>query len=430
MGLSAESQLDHVMLLENPQEYSSFLLLLKFVKVKLTITLLNRSRMQARNDQRSVNGTGFSVGQTINGMAYGNTSHAPIQYALQGQMYPQQSTANMGSGLAPVNVSMEELARSFGGVNLTNGVCGGPFKHSNGLISSNLLGVSNVQGAQTGGPFYFQLSDGRIVLSDTSPQAPQQQSSTTYNLATAQYHHPEHVLGAQYLPNASHGQNWNQTQQLPRDVPDLAAPRRNSFSSNEENGPGTPFFGTNSRAEYQPSVVVTDNSPQAWLGTPSPQAIAQGFYPEQLLKTPTGYIRADLDALLQKDPAIPRPIPAIFSENGGRGTIQKAVENDKGTTNVYIRGLHPNTTDEMLHGYGKRFGEIVSAKSMLDQQTGQCKGLVSSLMLSWSSLVKVNAKIEPSRFGFVEYHNYDDGENCIRGFYHLGYEAKWARVCE
>lgn len=26
------------------------------------------------------------------------------------------------------------------------------------------------------------------------------------------------------------------------------------------------------------------------------------------------------------------------------------------------------------------------------------------------------------------YHNYDDAENCIRAFYFLGYEAKFAKV--
>ena len=31
-------------------------------------------------------------------------------------------------------------------------------------------------------------------------------------------------------------------------------------------------------------------------------------------------------------------------------------------------------------------------------------------------------------FGFIKYHNFADGSNCIRGFYHWGYEAKWARV--
>ena len=36
--------------------------------------------------------------------------------------------------------------------------------------------------------------------------------------------------------------------------------------------------------------------------------------------------------------------------------------------------------------------------------------------------------MERYRFGFIRYHNFVDGENCIRGFFHWGYEAKWARV--
>jgi len=32
------------------------------------------------------------------------------------------------------------------------------------------------------------------------------------------------------------------------------------------------------------------------------------------------------------------------------------------------------------------------------------------------------------RFGFIKYHNFDDAENCIRGFHWLGYEVSFARV--
>ena len=32
------------------------------------------------------------------------------------------------------------------------------------------------------------------------------------------------------------------------------------------------------------------------------------------------------------------------------------------------------------------------------------------------------------RFGFIKYGNYWDAENCIRAFWHRGYEAKFARV--
>lgn len=33
------------------------------------------------------------------------------------------------------------------------------------------------------------------------------------------------------------------------------------------------------------------------------------------------------------------------------------------------------------------------------------------------------------RFGFIKYHNFEDAEDCIRGFHYLGYEVSFARVC-
>ena len=39
----------------------------------------------------------------------------------------------------------------------------------------------------------------------------------------------------------------------------------------------------------------------------------------------------------------------------------------------------------------------------------------------------MNANIERS-FGFIKYNSYFDAENCIRAFFYLGYEAKFARV--
>ena len=55
-------------------------------------------------------------------------------------------------------------------------------------------------------------------------------------------------------------------------------------------------------------------------------------------------------------------------------TTVKVLENKTGETNVYIRGLLPETTDEMLHMWGMRFGDIQSSKSIIDLKTGLCKG--------------------------------------------------------
>lgn len=102
--------------------------------------------------------------------------------------------------------------------------------------------------------------------------------------------------------------------------------------------------------------------------------------------------------------------------------LDRCLENKSGETNVYIRGLLPETTDEMLHVWGMRFGDIQSSKSIIDLKTGLCKGQVYSLSNQQTPLTLYS-------FGFIKYHNFDDAEGCIRGFHFLGYEVSFARVC-
>ena len=97
----------------------------------------------------------------------------------------------------------------------------------------------------------------------------------------------------------------------------------------------------------------------------------------------------DLDAMCLQDPAIPKPIPAIFSGDKGRGTLESSLVNRFNTTNVYIRGLHPDTSDEMLFQYGARFGSIESAKSMLDQHSNLCKGLVDFCFVAYKCAIVI-----------------------------------------
>ncbi|CEJ58010.1 Putative RRM domain [Penicillium brasilianum] len=123
----------------------------------------------------------------------------------------------------------------------------------------------------------------------------------------------------------------------------------------------------------------------------------------QVMKTATGYVAQDMEALTQQEPAIPRAVPAMWT-NPSDMSLAKCLENREGITNVYIRGFLPETTDEMLHAYAARFGEIERCKAIVDLETGLCKG-----------------------FGFVQYRFYSSCENCIRGFYYLGYQASFAQ---
>ncbi|KAF9635306.1 putative sporulation-specific protein 5 protein [Lasiodiplodia theobromae] len=184
--------------------------------------------------------------------------------------------------------------------------------------------------------------------------------------------------------------------------PSLVTPRRDSISSTEQDLPGTPYTGNN--AAYHPNVYM-NGSPNAIYpgsGTPSPSHLGP-FYVPQMNKAPAqiASIPSDIQELLSKDPPIPRAIPAPSSPIK---PLDRSLENKNGETNVYIRGLLPETTDEMLHQWGMRFGDIQSSKSIIDVKTNQCKG-----------------------YGFIKYYNFKDAENCIRGFHYLGYEVSFAR---
>lgn len=211
----------------------------------------------------------------------------------------------------------------------------------------------------------------------------------------------------QRTENSPNSQLW--TPRVPSDgsqgMPTLITPRRDSVSSNEEHLPGTPFTGVNTYGSYGNSVTVLDRSPSGHFtqtGTPSPSPFLPQYPLQQFGKSPAASSTPlALQLLVQREPAIPRAIPAPSSP---LKPLDRCLENKNGETNVYIRGLLPETTDEMLKSWGDRFGDIVSSKAIIDHKTNLCKG-----------------------FGFIRYHNFDDAENCIRGFHYLGYETSFAR---
>ncbi|KAJ8107938.1 hypothetical protein OPT61_g8523 [Boeremia exigua] len=189
------------------------------------------------------------------------------------------------------------------------------------------------------------------------------------------------------------------------DMPSLMTPRRDSVSSNENDIPGTPF-GSGGMYRYGAGATIMDRSPSAVYtnsATPSPSQLA---HPYQLMapvqkQQSMPSLPPHLLALVHQEPPIPRAIPAPSSPHK---PLDRSLENKTGETNVYIRGLLPETTDDMLHSWGKRFGDIQSSKSIIDLKTNLCKG-----------------------FGFIKYHNFEDAEDCIRGFHYLGYEVSFAR---
>ncbi|KAM7218593.1 hypothetical protein V8F06_006057 [Rhypophila decipiens] len=172
--------------------------------------------------------------------------------------------------------------------------------------------------------------------------------------------------------------------------------RRSSYSTTEST-PETPFFGSTSERGSAARVAVIRSA----YSTPSSDQL---MVPNGIPKV-SQPIDEDLLGLLKQEPAIPDAVPAVFTPPTHTKSIEQCLENRiNGNRNVYIRGLHPTTDDELLNKYASRFGPVEQSKAIIDQSTGACKG-----------------------FGFAKFADVRDSERCIRGFYHLGYEVGFAR---
>ncbi|KAL8782666.1 MAG: hypothetical protein Q9213_005205 [Squamulea squamosa] len=333
----------------------------------------------------------------------GYAQSAPYgQYQSNGHLYPNTLSDGFNEHFDP---SLNNLSQSMANMMLHGIDYTGATKPNTINMASGMANMNGILQTQSNPGLFYTLPNGNVVYSDTTNvyQGAYPQYTAGYGLNAAnpgQLQHPSLQNVFANNPVTPRANGWAVTPQVPQEVPELAAPRRTSLSSNEADSPQTPLF-TTYLGGYQPQLVGTDQ-----------QASAMGYCvpsnpdsPFQCAKSRTGEpFVANMEAWTSESPAIPPAIPAIDSPGGGRGTLEQIMHNPNATTNVYVRGLHPNTTDEMLHAYGSRFGDVQSAKSIVDTD-GRCKG-----------------------FGFIKYHNYIDAENCIRGFYYRKYEAKYARV--
>ena len=149
-----------------------------------------------------------------------------------------------------------------------------------------------------------------------------------------------------------------------------------SRSDEQVSSPDTPDAGDTNRVGQNVVIARADVSPlvQYGYGAHSPHHFMPQMDPSQIGKAMAlRQLTNDLRTVTSAPPPIPQAVPAVSS---CRKTLQHCFENPTGTTNVYIRGLHPNTTDEMLLMYSARFGHVANSKAMIDNQTGACKGYV------------------------------------------------------
>ena len=308
--------------------------------------------------------------------------YRPNRYQSYDQFYtqtPPSSTDNLNYNHAAMN----NLTQAFGATSLSGTAPATLGKASSNSMAANNVHLSNMLAMQsTGQPFYQQYADANMIYSGMAAgSTPYTQYPGGYNMSYGQAPYGgQQALNAydaymtQEMPTSLRYTNYATSQHIPNDVPELAVPRRTSLSSNDDSGPKTPFnHGTYANGAYPTAYQGDEDSP---FTDPSPIQLARKFPYEHLWRTPDGgYEYVDYYTKTRiEEPAIPAAIPARQTKDSGRGTFDKILDNEHGTTNVYIRGLWPNTTDEILHGYGARFGDIVSCKAIIDLNTGTCKG--------------------------------------------------------
>lgn len=307
---------------------------------------------------------------------YANMHSAQFrQNTLPSQIYPSYAPAHMHSNHGN---AVDSLTESFEKANLQNNSYSLQDNAVSGYVPNGGQSLDPRIGSKSNGNLVYHLNEGSYLQAGPSPtqavfrQFPQvfnwpTHSTSPYQTAPFQSYAP---TGSAHGPNTPRASQWLSSQSMPS-VPDLQGPRRRSWSSHDDTSPQTPTFGPGQAYPYVPG-----QSP-ATYPTPSPMSASNPNYGfPHIWKSPNGEpVVVDFWELVNREPAIPEPVPAIRSgPDGGRGTLDKILDNRDGTTNVYVRGLQPDTSDDMLAAYGAKFGPVVSCKSIIDASTTHCKG--------------------------------------------------------
>lgn len=87
-------------------------------------------------------------------------------------------------------------------------------------------------------------------------------------------------------------------------------------------------------------------------------------------------VSATMKQLVAHEPAIPScPVKGFPIR-----PLENLLIGERNRRNVYISGLLPETTDEMLRTWSARFGGIEMLKAITDDKTGRCKGCETSIV--------------------------------------------------
>ncbi|KAI0184429.1 RNA recognition domain-containing protein [Xylaria flabelliformis] len=354
--------------------------------------------MTAENNFGAKRSTG--PGTTQGSMATTNAGVIPPHYLAAQVSNAHEATANLTgiAGHSSVDAGMSAVVNQLGGLGI-NGAAVGP----NGAAPPVMNSYVTTADGQLLYPASYAPAGIPAYGYGQAPDAANTGFTTPYLQGGFPAYLPYSYVP--YTPGRA-GIVSERSEVATKEVPGLEN-RRSSYSTNEST-PATPFFG-GSMASRDPAsrVAVFDRSSYT---TPSPQQYLGGApnvaqHPKGLYSYPL-VVDRDLDALLRRDPPIPTAVPAVFTPRKSMKTLEQSlVNNIPGNRNVYIRGLHPTTDDDLLLRYTERFGKVETSKAIIDTTTGACKG-----------------------FGFAKFFDVRDSEACIRGFFRLGYEVGFARV--
>lgn len=316
--------------------------------------------MSTMTENQSQRGNNFSKSEQ--GYSHRNASYNHHSGRTSyGHAYGMQQNANLlAQGLQGMTVQEQPFSAQGKTLMMTNG-----HQYANIPLHSGI-------------PAALWGANGQLMYAGNHsyPASTHQQSPGLYTPIAAQY--LSHGYPQQH-ENSPMSQAWTPSHTT-GDVPTLITPRRDSISSNENDAPGTPSYAG---YPYQAGVAIVNRSPNGMYtqSTPSPSHMVSQYGMPMNKMPENRSISPSLHMVLVKDPPIPQAIPAPSSP---LKPLDRALENLRGETNVYIRGLHPETTDEMLESWGRRFGDIKSSKSIIDHSTGLCKGYATCSLCSSS----------------------------------------------
>ena len=106
------------------------------------------------------------------------------------------------------------------------------------------------------------------------------------------------------------------------------------------------------------------------MADPTPTIVGE----PHLMTVNHGSGEKSIEDMVNSGPPIPAPVHGNLLQYPTRQPTHPILDNPSNTTNVYVRGLPPDTDDDKLLEMTARFGRVTSHKAIMDTEHGTCKG--------------------------------------------------------